>query len=184
MNAKTSPPHRVLVTGASGPIGTPVCRHLLGRVHHVRGFALEANIDLADSVTGDLSDLHKVREAVEDVDTVIHLGAYPYNAGFLDVLLEPNVRGLYHICAAAVTAGVQRLLIASSLQVISGLGKEWLIRVEDGAAPTNHYALTKVWVEDLGENVRPRARAFGGPSAHRLVSAQHRRSPALGPIRA
>ena len=151
MNAKTSPPHRVLVTGASGAIGTPVCSHLLGRGHHVRGFALEANIDLADSVTGDLSDLHKVREAVEDVDTVIPLGAYPYNADFLDVLLEPNVRRLYHVCAAAVTAGVQRLVIASSMQVIGGLGKEGLIRVGDGAAPTNHYALTKAWAEDLGE---------------------------------
>ena len=151
MNAKTPTPHRVLVTGASGAIGTPVCRHLLGRGHQVRGLALEANTDLADSVIGDLSDLDKVHEAVADMHTVIHLGAYPNNADFLNVLLEPNVRGLYHVCAAAVAAGVQRLVIASSLQVISGLGKEGLIRVEDGVAPTNHYALTKVWAEDLGE---------------------------------
>lgn len=151
MNDKSSTQHRVLVTGASGAIGTPVCAHLVERGHQVRGFALEANADLADSVIGDLSDLDKVREAVADVDTVIHLGAYPNNADFLDVLLEPNVRGLYHVCAAAVEAGVERLVIASSLQVISGLKKEGLIRIEDGAAPTNHYALSKVWAEDLGE---------------------------------
>ena len=57
-----------------------------------------------------------------------------------------HARGLYHVCAAAVTAGVQRLVIASSLQVIIGLGKEGLIRVKDGAAPNNHYA-PKIWTK-------------------------------------
>lgn len=142
---------RVLVTGASGAIGTPVCQHLLARGHHVRGFSLEPNANLQDQVIADLSDFSAVRRAVADIDTVIHLGAYPNNADFLDVLLEPNVRGLYHVCAAAVEAGVQRLALASSLQVISGHKKEGLIRVEDGAKPTNHYALTKVWAEDIGE---------------------------------
>ena len=43
MHVKTPTPHRVLVSGASGTIGTigtPACRHLLGRGHHLRGFAL------------------------------------------------------------------------------------------------------------------------------------------------
>lgn len=151
MTESTTTPHRVLVTGASGAIGTPVCRHLLERGHSVRGFALTANPDLADSIVGDLADLALVRQAVEGIDTVIHLAAYPNNADFLDVLLEPNVRGLYNVCAAAVAAGVQRLALASSLQVISGIKKEGIVHIADGAAPTNHYALTKVWAEDLGE---------------------------------
>ena len=95
MNDNSPQPQRVLVTGASGASGTPVCRHLLARGHHVRG--------------------------------------------------------LYHICAAAVEAGVQRLALASSLQVISGIKKEGTIHVEDGTAPNNHYALTKVWAEDICE---------------------------------
>jgi uncharacterized protein YbjT (DUF2867 family) len=36
MNDNSPQPQRVLVTGASGAIGTPVCRHLLARGHHVR----------------------------------------------------------------------------------------------------------------------------------------------------
>ena len=40
MHFKTPTPHRVLVSGASGAIGTPACRHLLGRGHRLRGFAL------------------------------------------------------------------------------------------------------------------------------------------------
>ena len=145
------PPHRVLVTGASGAIGTPVCRYLLERGHYVRGFALEENPDLSDSIVGDLGDLGAVSAAVTGIDTVIHLGAYPNNADFLEVLLEPNVRGLYHICSAAVEAGVRRLALASSLQVISGIKKEGTVHIEDGTAPTNHYALSKVWAEDLGK---------------------------------
>ncbi len=151
MSERKSISQRVLVTGASGAIGTPVCQHLLTRGHRVRGFSLEPNPNLDEQVIGDLSDFAAVRRAVADIDVVIHLGAYPNNADFLDVLLEPNVRGLCHVCAAAVETGVKRLALASSLQVISGHKKEGLIRVEDGAKPTNHYALTKVWAEDIGE---------------------------------
>ena len=144
-------PRRVLVTGASGAIGTPVCRHLESRGHRVRGFSLEADETPAESQTGDLADFDAVRRAVEGCDTVVHLGAYPNDADFVDVLLEPNVRGLYHVCAAAAEAGVRRLVLASSLQVISGLPLEGVITADDGAAPTNHYALTKVWAESMGE---------------------------------
>ena len=144
------PSVRVLVTGASGAIGTPVCRHLHERGHRVRGFSLEPHPDLEDSVVGDLSDFDAVRAAVAGVDTIIHLGAYPDEADFIDELLEPNVRGLYHVCAAAVEAGVSRLVLASSPQVISGIHKEGVIAIEDGAAPVNHYALTKVWAEEMG----------------------------------
>ena len=102
------PSVRVLVTGASG-----ACRHLQERGHRIR--VLEPHPDLEDSVVGDLSDFDAVRAAVAGVDTIIHLGAYPDEADFIDELLEPNVRGLYHVCAAAVEAGVSRLVLASSL---------------------------------------------------------------------
>lgn len=147
----TPTPRRVLVTGASGAIGTPVCRHLESRGHRVRGFSLEAGDTPKETQVGDLADFDAVRRAVAGCDTVVHLGAYPNNADFLDVLLEPNVRGLYHVCAAAVEAGVKRLILASSLQVISGHTREGTLKAEDGAAPTNHYALTKVWAESMGE---------------------------------
>ena len=52
MKENSPQPQRVLVTGASGAIGTPVCRHLLARGHHVRGFALDQNPDLADCIVG------------------------------------------------------------------------------------------------------------------------------------
>jgi uronate dehydrogenase len=145
-------PKRVLVTGSTGAIGQPVCKHLLARGHTVRGLARRPTPGLDDYVMGDLSDRDKVRQAVDGMDVIIHLGAYPNDADFIDVLLEPNVRGLYHICDAAREFKVDRLVLSSTMQTVSGHGfPDRPIRIDEGPAPINHYALTKVWSEDMGD---------------------------------
>ncbi len=152
MNEKPANPKRVLVTGSTGAIGAVVAQRLMERGHRVRGFARHASPDLTDYVVGDLNDQDAVRRAVEGMEVVIHLGAYPNDADFLDVLLEPNVRGLFHICDAAREFKVQRLSLASTLQTVAGHGTPpHAIRIEEGPAPTNHYALTKVWAEEMGK---------------------------------
>jgi uronate dehydrogenase len=151
MSNQAAQPKRVLVTGSTGAIGEPVAQHLLARGHYVRGFARRPSPGLEDYVVGDLSDQDAVRRAVEGMEVVIHLGAYPNDADFLDVLLEPNVRGLYHICDAAREFKVQRLSLASTMQTVTG--HNWPdrpIRIEEGPKPVNHYALTKVWAEEMG----------------------------------
>lgn len=141
----------ILVTGSTGAVGKPVVERLVAAGHRVRGFARRPTPGLEDSVVGDLADGEKVREAVEGMDMVIHLGAYPNDADFIDVLLEPNVRGLYHVCAAAREFGVKRLVLASTLQVVGGGWKgNRPVRIADGVKPMNHYALTKVWGEEMG----------------------------------
>jgi len=148
----TVKPKRILVTGSTGAIGQPVCRHLLARGHIVRGFARRPTPYVADHVIGDLNDKEKVYEAVEGMDTVIHLGAYPNPADFIDVLLQPNVVGLHYICEAVRACKVKRLVLSSSVQTILGHGfSDKVIQVEDGPAPVNHYALTKVWAEAAGD---------------------------------
>ena len=145
-------PKRVLVTGATGAIGRPVVQWLSARGHCVRGFAFDPSPDLEDHVVGDLSDRDAVRRAVEGMEVVIHLGAYPNDADFIDVLLEPNVRGLFHVFDAAREFGVQRFAMASTMQTVTGhQGGDRLIRIEDGPAPVNHYALAKVWAEEMGK---------------------------------
>lgn len=151
MSAKAAQPKRVLVTGSSGAIGTPVAQHLLARGHYVRGFALDPSPGLQDYIVGNLGDRAAVRRAVEGMDVVIHLGAYPNDADFLTVLHEPNVLGLYHVGEAVSDFKVPRLALASTMQTISGHGfPPHTIHIEDGPAPVNYYALTKVWAEDLG----------------------------------
>ncbi len=142
----------VLVTGSTGAIGQPVCHHLAVRGHQVRGFARRPTPGLSDFITGDLNDRDAVFRAVKGTDTIVHLGAYPNDADFMEVLLQPNVVGLHYICEAAQEHGVKRLILSSSVQAVGGHGfPDRVISVEDGPAPVNYYALTKVWAESAGE---------------------------------
>lgn len=154
MNSIATKAKRVLVTGSTGAIGQPVCQHLQARGHTIRGFARRPTPNVADHIIGDLADREKVRQAVDGMDTIIHLGAYPNPADFIDVLLGPNVIGLHYICEAAADYGVKRLILASTLQVVSGHGfPDRAITVADGPKPVNHYALTKAWAEIAGDMV-------------------------------
>jgi dTDP-4-dehydrorhamnose reductase len=152
MADQATEPKRVLVTGSTGAIGQPLSRYLLSRGHAVRGLARRPTPGLEDYVEGDLTDRAAVRRATDGMDAVVHLGAYPNPADFVDVLLGPNVVGLYHICEAAVEYGVKRLVLASTVQVITGHPHgDRAVTIEDGPAPVNHYALTKAWAETAGD---------------------------------
>ena len=143
---------KVLITGSTGAIGAPLGPHLAARGHTVRGFARRPSPGLTDFVEGDLGDREAVRRAVDGMDTIVHLGAYPNPADFVEVLLGPNVLGLYHVCEAAVEFKVERLVLASTVQTVTGHRfRDRPVRIEDGPAPVNHYALTKVWAEVTGE---------------------------------
>lgn len=149
---------RVLVTGASGAVGQPLCVELRGRGDVVRGFdrAQEGGSDACDEfVTGDLADAALVRSAVDGVDAIVHLAAIPDEAPFAD-LVTPNFLGLFHVLDAARHYHVRRVILASTVQAVAGAGagkRSTSLRV-----PTNHYALTKLFAEDMGEMY---ARRFG-----------------------
>ncbi len=142
---------KILVTGSAGGVGRVVSKELTEAGHEVRGFDRIATPDATDSVVGDILDRAAVLEAAAGMDTVIHLAATPDESDFLQELLEPNVRGLYHVCDAARRQGLKRLILASSVQVVFGHDWSKPVRLEDGPRVINHYALTKLWAEDLGE---------------------------------
>src|SRR5262245_2863479 len=143
---------RVLVTGSAGAIGQPVCDELLRRGHWVRGLDRVSTPGVGDAVVTDLVDREGVRAAVRGVDSVVHLAAHPDDADFA-VLEGPNVRGLFNVLDAARLEGVRRVILASSIQALGN----WWDTSRGGPAgararlPTNHYALTKVWAEHMGE---------------------------------
>lgn len=141
----------IIVTGAAGAIGRPVCDALLRRGHRVRGFDRVPIPWLGEAVTGDLLDREAVRAAVSGADALVHLAAVPDDAEF-SLLEGPNVRSLFHALDAARDGGVVRVVLASSIQV---LGTWWEPRSRPAstsfAAPINHYGLTKVWAEQMGE---------------------------------
>jgi uronate dehydrogenase len=140
---------RILVTGSAGAIGRPVCAELRAAGHAVRAFDLSPTPDVDDAVVGDVADREAVTVAVRGTDAVIHLAAIPTDAP-LETLLGPNVLGVHYVLDAARAHGVRRVVLASTIQTVGQLSRERRVTAGD-RAPGNHYALTKLWAEEMGE---------------------------------
>jgi uronate dehydrogenase len=148
---------KVLVTGSAGAVGRPVCAELVRRGHWVRGFDRSESPGAPnEAIVGDLLDADAVGRAMQSMEVLVHLAAEPHDVDFTE-LVGPNVLGLYHVMRAAREEKVRRVVLASSIQVLSRRRGPGPASV-DFADPGNHYALTKVWAEQMG---RMYSRRFG-----------------------
>jgi uronate dehydrogenase len=138
---------RVLVTGAAGAIGRPVCAELAGAGHTVRAFDLAPTPNVADTVVADIADRDAVRRAMRGMNAVVHLAAIPTDAP-IETLLAPNVLGTHAVLWAAREEDVRRVVLASTIQTVGHIARERRATARD-RAPGNHYALTKVWAEEM-----------------------------------
>ena len=145
---------RVLVVGGAGAIGISVCRALMARGHSVRCLDRKASADVVDSVVGDMNDPAILDSATDGMDVIILLAARPNDGDFMTQLLPNNIVGPYRLFEIACKKRIQRLIVTSSTQVQSGLtrvSREKPLSASDGTLPTNHYGVTKVFVEELAK---------------------------------
>jgi nucleoside-diphosphate-sugar epimerase len=142
----------VLVTGSAGRIGRAVVAELQARGWRVRGFDRVPTPGLTDTIVGDLTDVEAVRRAVEDAGAVIHLAATPDDDDFLTQLAPNNLIGVYHVLESSRLAGVRRLILASSGQVVWWQRQHgpWPIKADDPPTPRGWYAAAKVFLEAAG----------------------------------
>ncbi len=145
-------PRTVLVTGSAGRIGRAVVRELASRGHAVRGFDRVPTPQLAESFVGDITDGAAVRQAVQGATILIHLAATPDDDDFLTQLLPNNIVGVYHVLEAAREAGVRRVVLASSGQVVWWQRFTGPVPITADVPPTPRgwYAATKVFQEAAG----------------------------------
>ena len=160
-------PKRVLVTGSAGRLGRAAVCALTANGHHVVGFDRVATPGLpADrSIIGSLADVETVNRVMSGCDGLIHLAATPDDAkfprgmppndgdNFLTDLVPNNIVGAYTILEAARRAGVARIVLASTGQVIDGQLRmnEVPVTVSVPIKPRYLYACTKVFLEAIGQ---------------------------------
>ncbi|MFF2840858.1 NAD-dependent epimerase/dehydratase family protein [Paenarthrobacter sp. NPDC057981] len=143
---------RVLVTGASGLLGSEVARVLVRQGHEVTTFQRRrSGVDGAADVCGSVTDDADVLRAVDGMEAIIHLAAKVSFAGRAADFHSVNVEGTRRLLEAARAAGVRDTVfvsspsVANSGQAIAGLGAE----PADPFRAHGHYSRTKAEAELL-----------------------------------
>ena len=110
---------KVLVTGASGFLGTAVCRALRAREHVVTALVRRPGSapDGVDEVKGDLADGEGLRTAVRAArpEAVVHLAAEIASQRSEAKIREVNVHGTARLLEACGEADSPRFLFASTV---------------------------------------------------------------------
>lgn len=118
----------VLITGASGFLGSHIADRFSEAGHHVTLFDRMRSPYLRDDQTmlvGDILDPEQVHQACQGIDLVIHLAAIADIDAAKDQPLhtmQVNVMGTAHLLEAMRANGIQRLLFASTIYVYSQTG--------------------------------------------------------------
>jgi dihydroflavonol-4-reductase len=115
----------ILVTGATGHIGNVLVRRLVETGARVRALIMPGEdttplrgLDV-EMISGNVLDLASLGRAMEDVKKVFHLaGVISILPGHQPILRQINIEGTRNVIAAAVQAGVHRLLYTSSIHAI------------------------------------------------------------------
>lgn len=111
---------RILVTGANGFLGARVVAALERAGYAVRAFVRPGrsvaggNVEIRE---GDITDEAALRAAVDGVAGVVHCAARVATTGTWEEFAAANIRATRRLIAAAVDAGVPRIVHISSLSV-------------------------------------------------------------------
>ncbi|MFQ5708756.1 MAG: SDR family oxidoreductase [bacterium] len=149
----------ILVTGATGFIGTNLVRRLTARGESVRilrrewsnrlgleGLPLEEHI-------GDVRDYDTVRQAVRGCKQVYHLAALLKLAPFeRDRFQRTNVLGSENLARAALEEGIEKMVYTSSIAAI-GWGTEQQPATEETTFNLGRFRLPYIDTKRAGEEV-------------------------------
>lgn len=114
---------KILVTGATGKVGSRFVPRLLAKGYEVRILVRDAAKAAAlaelgaELVTGDLFRTDTLETAVAGMDAVIHLAALFRTFTDNDGIVKTNHEGTVSLAKAALAAGVKRFVFASTSNV-------------------------------------------------------------------
>lgn len=154
---------KILITGASGRIGSLLIKKLLERKYDIRVFMHKSRpenhlFDDVEVVKGDLVNRDDVFKATKGIDIVCHLAAafdifppYKYEINN-DIVYKINVLGTYNLMEAIRhSEKTNYIVFGSSESIYNSDGKlyEDKINEDTSKSPARFYSLTKILGEDM-----------------------------------
>lgn len=144
----------ILITGATGKVGTRLVKRLAERGDQLRALVRDPKRaedlrgdrrDRIDLVVGDLLDPDSLAAAVRGVDAVVHCAAF-FRGATPEQAHAVNDLGTRHLASAARDASVKRFIFISTGLVYGSNGGR-LAAEDDPCAPTAAYPVSKLAAE-------------------------------------
>jgi nucleoside-diphosphate-sugar epimerase len=141
----------ILITGATGKVGSRLAKRLAQRGDHVRALVRdparaaelrEARVELA---VGDLLDVASLEAAARGVDAVVHCAAF-FRGATPEQAHAVNYLGTQHLASAAQGASIRRFIFTSTGLVYGSKGGGF-VGEDDVCAPTAAYPVSKLAAE-------------------------------------
>lgn len=142
---------KILVTGATGKVGSRLAKRLAQRSDQVcalvrdRTRAAYLREDRIELIEGDLLDADSLTDAVRGVDVVIHCAAF-FRGATAEEAHAVNDLGTQHLASAARAASVKRFIFTSTGLVYGAIGGR-LAHEDDPCSPTAAYPVSKLAAE-------------------------------------
>jgi dihydroflavonol-4-reductase len=148
----------ILVTGASGFLGSELVKQLVANNESVR-IIVRPSSDISHLVSikekieimeGDILDVPSLEIAMDGIEKIYHSAAViGYDDSFYDSMYKCNIEGTANVVNVALTKGIKKLLHVSSIAAIGGKPND-LISEEtkwEKNEWTTHYGITKMLAE-------------------------------------
>ena len=144
---------KVLVTGATGFVGSALCGRLRAAGHTVIAAVRRGSGSPDEVVIGEMSSFTNWRSVLAGCDAVVHLAARVHVMD--DTAQDPlalyratNTEATLNLARQAAQAGVKRFVFISTIKV-NGEGRDAAYRETDVPAPEDAYAISK-WEAEQG----------------------------------
>ncbi|MBN2568702.1 MAG: NAD-dependent epimerase/dehydratase family protein [Deltaproteobacteria bacterium] len=147
----------ILVTGATGAVGPAVVEAFHAAGYSIRTLSIDSPPagtwpDDVETLIGDVTDVSAVRAAMQGAESVVHLAALLHIANPAPALQDQyeriNVGGTSNVIAAAIRAGVGRVVLFSTIAVYGPSGGR-ILTEDTPPYPNTVYARTKLAAEKI-----------------------------------